>query len=256
MLIVISPAKTLDFTKPSPTREFTNPVFLKEAGMLVKKLRGYSVNELKQLMGISGSLAQLNFNRYQSWNFSPTIADAKQAVMVFNGDVYAGLEAWSLTEGLLLKSQERLRILSGLYGVLKPLDLIQPYRLEMATDSSMGKYRGMYDFWGKKILGEILKALRASGSHFLVNLASDEYFKSIAIKEPGVEIIKPEFKEFNAGNYRMVSFYAKKARGMMTRFILENSITQPEEIKAFNAEGYIFNPHLSYGKKLVFTRGD
>lgn len=256
MLVVLSPSKTIDCTRNSPTAEFTVSVYSRDADHIVDLLKKYKVDELKQLMGISGALARLNFERFQAWNSNISGHEAKQAIIAFSGDVYTGLDASSLTGDLLIASQKKLRILSGLYGVLKPLDLIRPYRLEMATDLAIGGFKNLYSFWGEKITNEIQSALKKSGSNYLVNLASGEYFKTIDYKKLQTKIIQPEFKEFRSGGYQTVILYTKMARGMMARFILENSISQPEEIKAFDSGGYLFNPRVSMGGRMVFTRGD
>ena len=254
MLMVISPAKTLDFEKPAQTKEFTMPEMLNEAEKLMTRLKKMSPKQLSKLMGISTSLGELNFQRNQQWHIPFTSENAKQAVLAFNGDVYQGLDANSLPENLLLKLQGKLRILSGLYGVLKPLDLIQPYRLEMGTDLKYYRSKNLYEFWNQSITKKISEALNDSGSNILINLASNEYFKSINIKKLQAEIVTPEFKDLKEGQYKMISFFAKKARGLMTRFILENDIKNPEEIQAFNSEGYVFNPRISKPNRPVFTR--
>ncbi len=206
-------------------------------------------------MGISASLGNLNYERFQTWHLPFTPENAKQAVLAFNGDVYVGLNAPSLSEEKLQLSQQKLRILSGLYGVLKPLDLIQPYRLEMGTKFGAGKAKDLYSFWSKKITPKVQEAINESGSKILVNLASNEYYKSIDPKKLEAEIVTPAFKDMKNGEYKMISFFAKKARGLMSRFILENNIDNPDDLQAFDYEGYHFNPRLSRPGQPVFTRG-
>ena len=255
MLIVISPSKTLDFNKSIDIQEYTQPEYVKEASTLIKPLRKLSVGQLIELMGISPKLAQLNQERYYLWQpeFSPETA--RQALFAFRGDVYLGLDADSLKPSEIAIAQKQIRILSGLYGVLRPLDLMRPYRLEMGTPLKFGKTNNLYEFWQKKITAKIRKELDTSGSNLLINLASVEYFKAIDPKKLKAEIVTPEFKEAKNGTYQMVSFFAKKARGMMTRFILQNGITSENELHAFDSEGYCYNNNLSRQGRPVFTRG-
>lgn len=254
MLVIISPAKSLDFKKPPVTNEFTIPDLLEHAEKLMGRLKKMSPKQLSKLMGISANLGELNFQRNQEWHQPFTPENAKQAVLAFNGDVFQGLNANALSEEQLLKLQGRLRILSGLYGVLRPLDLIQPYRLEMGAELKYYRSKNLYEFWNPAITKNIREALNQSGSNVLVNLASNEYFKSIDVKKLKADIVTPEFKDLKNGSYKMISFFAKKARGLMTRFILENDINEPEEIQAFDSDGYVFNPRLSGPGKPVFTR--
>jgi len=255
MLIVISPSKTLDFEKPITVQSYTQPEFVKEASVLIKPLRKLSVGQLIDLMGISPKLAQLNQERYFLWRPEFTPETARQALYAFRGDVYLGLDADSLLPSDIDAAQDQLRILSGLYGVLRPLDLIRPYRLEMGIPLSVGKARNLYQFWQKKITAKIRENLDNSGSNLLINLASVEYFKSIDPKKLKTEIVTPEFREAKEGTYKMVSFFAKKARGMMTRFILQNGIDSKEQLQAFDSDGYCYNGRLSEKGKPVFTRG-
>jgi len=254
MLVVISPAKTLDFVTPPVTEKYSLPEMLSESEKLMKKLRRLDPEKVSNLMGISVKLGELNFTRFQSWRLPFTPENAKQAALAFNGDVYQGLDAAALTEQQFEFAQKHVRILSGLYGLLKPLDLIQPYRLEMGTEFPVNGKKDLYAFWGNKITTKLATALAESGSNVLVNLASAEYFKSINLKKLNPDLVTPEFREYKNGQYSMVSVYAKRARGLMSRFILENEITNPENLKAFDSEGYNFNPRLSAGEKLVFTR--
>lgn len=254
MLIVISPAKSLDFETPAVTAKFTMPEMLDESEKLMSRLRKMKPKQLSELMEISATLGQLNYERYQTWNQPFTAENAKQAVLAFNGDVYQGLDAVSLTEEQLLTLQNKLRILSGLYGVLKPLDLIQPYRLEMGTKLKYQRSADLYAFWKNKITPKVKEAIADSGNNILVNLASNEYYKSIDPTKLGAEIVTPEFKDLKNGEYKMISFFAKKARGLMTRFILKHNIDRVDDLQAFDWEGYIFNPRLSKPGKPVFTR--
>jgi len=254
MLIVISPAKSLDFKTPPVIQDFTVPEFLSESEKLINRLKTMSPKKLSALMGISNDLGELNFQRFQSWHFPFTQENAKQAVLAFNGDVYQGLNATTLSKEKLELAQSKLRILSGLYGVLKPLDLIQPYRLEMGTKLKYYKSKDLYSFWNLLITKKINEAVSESGSNVLLNLASNEYFKSIDKKKLKAEIVTPDFKELKNGSYIMISFFAKRARGLMSRFILENNISVPADLVAFDVEGYAFNSRLSKPENPVFTR--
>jgi len=254
MLIVISPAKSLDFETPPKTQHYTMPDMLEESEKLVGRLRKMKPKDLSDLMGISVNLGQLNYERYQTWSLPFTPENAKQAVLAFNGDVYQGLDANSLDEDQLLLLQDKLRILSGLYGVLRPLDLVQPYRLEMGTKLKYQRSENLYAFWKNKITTSVKDAITESGSNILLNLASNEYYKSIESKKLGAEIVTPAFKDLKNGKYKMISFYAKKARGLMTRFVVENDIKKVEDLQAFDSEGYVFNPRLSKAGAPVFTR--
>jgi len=255
MLIVISPSKTLDFEKPITNQSYTQPEFVKEASLLIKPLRKLSVDQLIELLGISPKLAQLNQERYFLWRPEFTPETARQALYAFRGDVYLGLDADSLFDSDIEAAQNQLRILSGLYGVLRPLDLIRPYRLEMGIPLEVGKHRNLYQFWQKKITAKMRKDLDISGSNLLINLASVEYFKAIDSKKLKAEIVTPEFREAKEGTYKMVSFFAKKARGMMTRFILQNGIDSEDQLQAFDSDGYCYNGRLSEKGRPVFTRG-
>ncbi|WP_372639519.1 peroxide stress protein YaaA [Ancylomarina sp.] len=254
MLILISPAKSLDFETKSSTQNYSEATFLKESQSLIKQLRKLSTDEIADFMGISPKLAQLNFERFVNWQLPFDIENAKQAILAFKGDVYTGLDAESLSDTELQTAQKKLRILSGLYGVLRPLDLIQAYRLEMGKKLQTTKGNNLYEFWGDQITNEINKTLKENKDKYLINLASNEYFKSINKKIIKAEIITPVFKDLKNGQYKVISFFAKKARGLMTRFIIQNKILDPEYLKAFNSDGYVFNPHLSTDTELVFTR--
>ncbi len=255
MLIVISPAKTLDYETPPVTKTHSKPAFLKQSQQLINNLRNYSAMDLAELMKLSMKLAELNFDRYHDWKTPFTTKNAKQAALAMKGDVYTGLDAESLNEDDFTFAQDHLRILSGLYGLMRPLDLMQPYRLEMGTKlpNEMGK--DLYTFWGTTITDAINKALVRQGDDVLVNLASNEYYKSVRPKLVKGRIITPQFKENKNGSYRMIGVYAKKARGLMSRYIIENRLTNPEDIKGFDAAGYDYNEALSQGDQWVFSRG-
>ncbi len=255
MLIIISPAKTLDFEQKAQTLQFSENDFLPHAEKLVKLLKKYSSEDLSKLMVISDKLAHLNQERFAIWARPFDLENAKQALPAFKGDVYIGLDAETLNEKQLFYTQKHLRILSGLYGVLRPLDLIQPYRLEMGTKLNTKTFNGLYDFWGDKLTNNINKVLKSQGDDILINLASNEYFKALNKKILKANIITPVFKDFNAGEYKMISFFAKKARGLMSRFILENELKNPTDLIHFNSEGYYFKESESSDNKLVFLRG-
>lgn len=254
MLTVISPAKTLDFETPPVTQTFTIPDFLDDSAELVDQLRAYEPHRLEKLMGISPKLAELNSNRYRAWGLPFTPDNAKQAVLAFRGDVYTGLDADSLSGADLQFAQLHLRILSGLYGVLKPQDLMQPYRLEMGTKLKNRRGKDLYAFWGDRINAAIGAELAAQDNPALVNLASNEYFKSVRGQQLSARIITPAFREERNGEYKMISFYAKKARGLMSRYIVRNRIRHPAGLRDFNLEGYRYNADLSDADNPVFTR--
>lgn len=255
MIAVISPAKSLDYETSCPIDVASTPEFMEEAAVLVKKLETLSASELSSLMKISPKLGELNFNRYQDWNIKPNESQVKQALFAFTGDVYMGLEPATLTTDQVLFAQEQLRILSGLYGILKPMDLIQAYRLEMGTKLLVRGKKNLYEFWGDTQTKYLIKALENHDEKVLINLASTEYFKSVKPKQLGVEVITPEFKDFKNGEYKVISFFAKKARGMMCRFIIDKKLRKAEGLKGFDYEGYGYNVKLSTDTKWVFTRG-
>ncbi|MCW3786271.1 peroxide stress protein YaaA [Plebeiibacterium sediminum] len=254
MQIIISPAKALDFEKPAVTNMRSDFRFVKEAKEITGELKNYMPKDLANLMKISPKLADLNYNRYQEWSFPVEQDKAKQALFAFNGEVYNGIQAETLNIQDVDFAQEKLRILSGLYGVLRPLDMILPYRLEMGIKLAFKDYKNLYDFWGSRITD----MLNADSNEFkhkaMVNLASNEYFKSVKQELIKVPVISPEFKDLKNGQYKVISIYAKKARGLMTRFIIQNNITNPEDLRAFDLEGYIYNNQLSTELKPVFTR--
>ncbi len=254
MQIIISPAKTLDFeTKPKLT-DYTLPAFLDDSCELMDQLKLLSPADLSNLMKISEKLGELNYERNQSWQVPFTPDNAKQCIYAFKGDVYTGLEAENLNKKELRFAQKHLKILSGLYGLLKPLDLIQPYRLEMGTRFVNNKGDNLYQFWGDKLTKAINKDLEENP--VLINLASNEYSKVLNLKSMDAEIITPVFKDMKNGTYKLISFYAKKARGLMSRFIITNKITDPQRIKEFDLAGYQFNQSLTRGNDWVFTRDE
>lgn len=252
MLIVVSPAKTLDFETPPVTDKFTLPALLDDSAALIDQLRKLSPDEIGKLMSISPKLATLNSNRYFDWTLPFNAGNAKQAAFAFKGDVYTGLDAQTLNAAELDFAQNHLRILSGLYGVLRPLDLMQAYRLEMGTQFQNDRGKNLYAFWGDTITDSINQELKAQNSDVLINLASTEYFKSINTKKLNAKIITPVFKDQKNGVYKIISFYAKKARGLMSRYIIQNKLSDPEAIKGFNLEGYSFKGDID--DNLLFIR--
>ncbi len=256
MLVVISPAKTLDFENPAITKQCTTPDFLTDSEELMGVLRQLSREELSGLMKISPKLADLNYDRNQIWSPPFSTQNAKQAVLVFKGDVYQGLQAETFTKANFNYAQKHLRILSGLYGLLRPLDLIQAYRLEMGTKLNNAKGKNLYDFWGLKITQAINQNLADLQADVLVNLASNEYFKAIKPKALNATIITPVFKDFKNGQYKIISFFAKKARGYMSAYIIKNKITKAAKLKNFDTAGYVYNEALSEGNNWVFTRDE
>ena len=258
MLIVLSPAKTLDFETPSTLAEYTQAEFLDQSADLIKRLRRLSPVEISQLMGISDKLAVLNAGRYVSWQRPFTPANAKQAVLAFNGDVYEGLDATSLSPAALHFAQDHLRILSGLYGVLRPLDLMQPYRLEMGIRLDNARGKDLYAFWGERIVDTLNRTLLDSKAEVLVNLASEEYFKAVKAKKLAVPVIQPVFEDWTggdkAGKYKVVSFHAKRARGLMARHVLSKRLKKAQALKHFALEGYAYAAEVSTELRWVFRR--
>lgn len=254
MLTVISPAKTLDFETAPTTRRSTRPQFLERAAELVKEARELSPDDLRELMGVSEKIAGLNHRRFMNWSEPFTLDNAKQAILAFKGDVYTGLEAETLSADQLRFAQQHLRILSGLYGLLRPLDLMQPYRLEMGLKFANRGGRNLYEFWGETITSELNRELKKSGSKVLVNLASNEYFRAVQPGALAAEIITPVFKDLKGDKYRIISFYAKKARGQMARFIIDRELDDPAGLKKFRTGGYRYNKTESTARELVFTR--
>jgi len=254
MLFLLSPAKKLDYDSALPTAVHTQPLFVKEAAQLIKVLKAKSQAEISDLMDLSAALAKLNVERYASWKPSFTEENSRQAILAFNGDVYEGLDASSLNAAELKWAQEHVAILSGLYGVLRPLDLMQPYRLEMGTRLANAKGASLYDFWLKTIAQYLNERLATEKEPIIVNLASEEYFKAVDLKALKAKVIQCVFQDGKAGVFKVVSFHAKRARGLMARFAIENRVTNPEQLQKFQSEGYAFASEVSDSHKLVFRR--
>ncbi len=252
MKIVISPAKSLNFEAPLPTQAFTESLFLKEAESIQKTLKKKKPKQLMELMDISEKLADLNWERNQNWSLPFTPENARPAVYAFDGDVYTGLDAYTISEDKMAVLQDKLRILSGLYGILKPLDLMQPYRLEMGTSLPIGTKKNLYEFWKKKLTKALNDELESD--ELFLNLASNEYFSAVDAKALKVPVITPEFKDYKDGKFKMISFFAKKARGLMVRYIIDTNAETIDDLKQFHYEGYAFDANLSKGNTLVFTR--
>lgn len=252
MLIVLSPAKSLDLETPPTTSLHSTPDFLDHSAQLIERMRQFSPAEVGSLMGISDTLSALNVARYASW--TPRLDDARQAIMAFNGDVYAGFEARSLQPAQLAYAQSQVRILSGLYGLLRPLDLIHPHRLEMGTRLSTARGKDLYAFWGDTITEGLNRTAKEQGAKVLVNLASEEYFKSVKPRQLDVPVIAPVFEDWKNGKYKIISFYAKRARGMLARYAAVNAIRDPEQLKQFDVDGYGFVPEASNDTSWVFRR--
>jgi hypothetical protein len=253
MKIVISPAKSLDFESSMPTERYSQPLFLDEAEKLNSVLAKKKPKALSELMGISDQLADLNWKRNQEFSRPFTRENARPAVFAFNGDVYQGLDAYTLKESQMDRLQDTLRILSGLYGVLRPLDLIQPYRLEMGTKLKVGRKKNLYDFWKETITAELNSELKEG--ELFVNLASNEYFSAVDAKALKVPVITPVFKDWSKDKLRVISFYAKKARGAMVRYILDSGAETLDDIRAFDYEGYQFSQeHTLKEREPVFIR--
>ncbi len=255
MLLVVSPAKTLDYDTPAVTNTYSQPDFLNESQLLIDDLRQLSPAQISSLMSISDKLGQLNAARFEAWIQPFNKENAKQAALAFKGDVYTGLDAESLTEKQFDFAQQHLRILSGLYGLLRPLDLMQAYRLEMGTKFANQRGKDLYAFWGDLITEKLNDEIAVQQDNILVNLASNEYFKSVNKKKLNGEIITPVFKDWKGDKYKIVSFYAKKARGLMCRYVIDHNITQVEKLKGFDDEGYAYNEAMSSDTEWVFTRG-
>ncbi len=254
MLLVVSPAKNLDYDSVLATEKYSQPELLSHSQLLVEQCKTLSPAELSSLMGISDKLAGLNAARFGQWAQPFTKDNARAAVLAFNGDVYTGLDAATLSEQDFDYAQQHMRILSGLYGLLKPLDLMQAYRLEMGTKLANERGANLYQFWGEIITDKLNEAIAAQGDELLINLASNEYFKSVKKKSLKATVITPAFKDWKNGQYKMISFFAKKARGLMARYIIENQISSLDELKNFAVAGYQFSEDLSKGNDWVFTR--
>ncbi|TMS58220.1 peroxide stress protein YaaA [Imbroritus primus] len=254
MLIVLSPAKSLDYTTPATTSKHTLPQFVDRSTQLIEVLRGYSPAQIGSLMSISDPLAVLNATRYAEWSPSFTARNSKQAVLAFNGDVYDGLDAGSLAEDGLAFAQRRVRILSGLYGVLRPLDRMQPYRLEMGTRLANPHGKDLYSFWGDDVTDALNVTLKKEKADTLVNLASEEYFKVVRPKRLAAPVITPVFEDWKGGRFKIISFYAKRARGLMARYAIDRQLTDAQALKGFDTDGYRFTPEASDAHRWVFRR--
>ena len=254
MLITLSPAKTLNYEPQALTREFTTPRLLQHSQRIINDMQRLNADEIAGLMGVSDKIADLTYDRFQSWVTPFTKTNAKQAVLAFQGQAYTGMDAAQWSPDDFVASQDMLRILSGLYGILRPLDLMQAYRLEMGTRVMIEKEKNLYSFWGATLTDLLNSDLADTNSDTLINLASNEYFKAIKKKDLNAQIITPAFKEERDGGFKMISFFAKVARGQMTSYIIRNRLTDPEQIKYFDKDGYKFNPAESNETDWVFTR--
>lgn len=256
MLVVLSPAKNLDYESPLPTADFSQPRMLEQAQQLVDVAKQLTPADLSNLMHISDKLAGLNAARFQSWQQPFTADNARPAMYAFAGDVYTGLAAEKFSSKAIYYAQEHLRILSGLYGVLRPLDLMKPYRLEMGTSLATDRGKNLYEFWGQAITDKLNDDLAAIGSDILVNLASNEYFSSVKTRQLKAQVITPVFKDEKNGQYKVISFWAKKARGAMARYIINEQVRSVTGLQQFNATGYRFEPAQSTATELVFCRAE
>lgn len=256
MLALLSPAKTLDYDSALPTDLHTFPRLLQHSEELIQDCQKLSATEIASLMSVSEKIAQLNVARFQDWQPDFNLANARQALFAFKGDVYTGLDAYQLNDQQIDLAQQQLRMLSGLYGLLRPLDLMMPYRLEMGTKLRNTRGSNLYEFWGEIITQQINMDLLDAESDLLVNLASDEYYKAVKEKQIQAQIIKPVFLDQKNGKYKVISFYAKKARGLMAHFMLEHQPQGAEDLKAFNSEGYYFDADNSTAQELVFKRDE
>ena len=255
MLIVVSPAKTLDYETPLVTKKSSQPLFKKRSAELIEVLLDYTPAQLGKLMSISDKLAELNVNRYGAWQLKPTTANARQALLAFKGDVYKGMDAASFKEADFEFAQDHLAILSGLYGILRPLDLMQPYRLEMGTKLKNPSGDSLYDFWGDEITKALNKQLKENAGEVLVNLASIEYFNAVRPERLNARVISPVFKDFKNDKYKIISFFAKKARGSMAGWIIRKKITDAKKLIKFAEDGYKYNADESTPDAPVFLRG-
>ncbi|TGG95718.1 peroxide stress protein YaaA [Natronospirillum operosum] len=255
MLAVISPAKTLDYKTPTPPHEPTDPLFPQASAELVDVMRQYSPADLKSLMGISDKLAEQNAERFSAWQWPFPTGEARAAMFAFKGDVYAGLNAYELDQKAISYLQQHLRILSGLYGILRPQDQILPYRLEMGKKVPTEQGSDLYQFWGRRLAEHVRATLAEHKEPVLINLASNEYFRSIEPHLDGIQVITPVFKDWKNGKYKVISFYAKKARGLMVQYMARHRISDPEDLKNFNLEDYTYSPESSQeGGQWVFLR--
>jgi len=254
MLLVVSPAKNLDYESSLATEVFTQPELLEQSQQLIKHCLKLTPVQISSLMGISDKLAGLNAARFGEWSLPFSPENSRQAILAFNGDVYTGLDAKTFSDADFEFAQKHMRILSGLYGLLKPLDLMQAYRLEMGSKLANDRGANLYQFWGEIITDKANQALAEQGDEILINLASNEYFKSIKKKSLNAQIITPAFKDWKNGQYKMISFFAKKARGLMARYIIQNQLTNIEQLKGFDLAGYQYSEEFSKGNDWVFTR--
>ena len=254
MLIVISPAKTLDYSVDSKSNH-TVPQFLSQSSKLIKTLKEKEPKDIASLMGLSDKLATLNFDRYQSWKAAKSVSsDAKPSMLVFKGDVYQGLNAEDFSNKDLKFAQKHLRILSGLYGILRPMDIMKPYRLEMGTKLETSKGKNLYEFWGELVQNNVIDDLSSQKSDLLINLASKEYFSVLGKMPEFINVVSPVFKDYKSGKYKIISFYAKKARGLMARWIIQNKVTDFEELINFDIDGYRYSKAESTISEPVFLR--
>lgn len=256
MLALISPAKTLDYDSPLPTQDFTHPRLLEQSQQLIEVCRELSGNDIAKLMSVSDKIAQLNVQRFQDWQMDFDLNNARQAMFAFKGDVYTGLDAYQLNTNDIDFAQKHLRMLSGLYGLLRPLDLMMPYRLEMGTKLKNPFGQNLYEFWDDTITQLINQDLAEIDAQYLINLASDEYYKSVKESKIKAKIIKVTFLDQKNGQYKIISFYAKKARGLMARFMIQNQAQHLDDLRQFNSEGYYFDYVNSTDKELVFKRDE
>jgi len=256
MLVLISPAKIQNFKPQSVTEQYTLPEFLKQSEQLIQLIKGLSISELAKLLDINSSLTQLNIDRYFNWHLPFSPQNAKQAVLTFDGEAFRGLNAKTFSSDDFDYAQSHLRILSGLYGVLRPLDLIQPYRIDVSSKLRNPKGSDLYAFWKEKVSASVLKAMRnGDKQEFILNLMSKEYLKTLDLKHKKVKIIDVEFYEMKDDQYKQIVIYTKKARGLMAQYVIKNRIEDIEDLKGFSAENYWFSPQMSTDSKLVFTRG-
>lgn len=256
MFFVLSPAKNLNEKDPAPTKHFTQPELLNQAEELMKEVKTLAPQEIAELMHVSDKIALLNAERNAAWHTPFTPENAKQAVFMFNGDVYEGIDAPSLAPKEIDYLQNHVRLLSGLYGLLRPLDLMQPYRLEMGTPFANSRGKNLYEFWSDRITDLLNQTLKQADTDILINLASQEYFKAVSTRKLNARVITPVFKDEKNGQYKVISFYAKRARGLMVRYAAEHGITEPEGLKNFDYEGYAFNPAASNENEWVFLRNE
>ena len=254
MIIILSPAKTLKMEKASNTNLYTQPIFIKEASTLIKELVKYSPPEMESLMKVNSKLAEQNFMRHFMWKEEHDLSNGKQALLAYDGAVYQGISVGDLSHQQLTFANDHLRILSGLYGVLRPLDLIQPYRLEMGTKLKNRQGNNLYKFWNRKLTSYLKKEFQKQNDNILIDLASKEYSSVIDMRKINAKVITPVFKDYKNGTHKVITIYTKRARGLMSRFIIENKITLPSELKEFNEEGYCYNKYLSSDAELVYTR--